>query len=270
MEELDRSAHELLREYRAGAGLDAPARARVWQRLEGSIETCPIEQVPTVRRPRDRAVVAVLFASLAAAFVVLVCDRRGLREAGRGGDADAAAYDAATGAAGEARERGPSPPAAAEGIEPDPPATALEAVTVAPVAPAEDGGAVRLRGARTGQHARPRRAESQDREDMSEKTSDPGPTGLAAEMELLRRARAALDRGDAGAALQDLAAHERAFAAGQMLQDRLLLRMEALCALGKGRQARAEAAVFLRTYPGSTHTTRVQTICPESPNGVTD
>ncbi|MCY1059338.1 hypothetical protein [Nannocystis sp. SCPEA4] len=266
MEELDRSAQELLREYRAGAGLDAPARARVWQRLEGSIETCPIEQVPTARRPRDRAVVAVLFASLAAALVLLVCERRGLREAGRGGDADAAAYDAATGAAGEARERGPSRPAAAEGLEPDPPATALEAATAAP----KDGGAARLREARKGQRARPRGAESQDREDMSEKTSDPSPTGLAAEMELLRRARAALDRGDAGAALQDLAAHERAFAAGQMLQDRLLLRMEALCALGKGRQARAEAAVFLRTYPGSTHTTRVQTICPESPNGVTD
>ncbi|MFY0534707.1 hypothetical protein [Nannocystis pusilla] len=105
---------------------------------------------------------------------------------------------------------------------------------------------------------------------MSQETGPSSQTGLAAEMELLRRARATLDGGDAGAALQDLAAHERAFAAGQMLQDRLLLRMEALCALGKGRQARAEAAVFLRTYPGSTHTARVQTICPESPNVVTD
>ncbi|PCC73419.1 hypothetical protein SAMN02745121_02852 [Nannocystis exedens] len=268
MEELDRSAHELLREYRVGAGLDAPARARVWQRLEDSIEACPLADVPPARRPRDRKVIAVLVGSLAAALLLFVCDRRGLREAGRGTDAEAAAY-AAERAAGEARERGSSNRPAQEEAGPTPAATDTEAAAPAPAAPADDDGAARLRGGRGGPRARGA-AESPDRKDMPEETGPRGQSGLAAEMALLRRARAALDGGDPGAALHDLAAHERAFAAGQMLQDRLLLRMEALCALGKGRQARAEAAVFLRTYPESTHTARVQTICPESPNGVTD
>lgn len=192
----------------------------------------------------------------------------GLLASGRGDDAEAAAY-AASGA-GEARELGRSNRPRAEAAGTTPPAPELEAATAAPVAPETHEAPARSPGARVGPRVRGGAIESQVEKDMSKETGPSSQTGLAAELELLRRARATLDGGDAGAALQDLAAHERAFAAGQMLQDRLLLRMEALCALGKGRQARAEAAVFLRTYPGSTHTARVQTICPESANVVTD
>ncbi|WAS95547.1 hypothetical protein [Nannocystis punicea] len=266
MEELDRSAHELLREYRVEAGLDAPARTRVWRRLEGSIETCPIEQAPPARRPRGQMAAAVVIVSLAAAILLLVCDRRGLLASGRGDDAEAAAY-AASGA-GETRELERSSRPKVEAAEPTSPE--LEAATAASVAPEANDAPARPRGPRVGPRVRGGVIESQVDKDMSNETGSSGQSSLAAELELLRRARAALDGGDAAGALQDLAGHERAFAAGQMLQDRLLLRMEALCALGKGRQARAEAAVFLRAYPGSTHIARVQTICPESSNVVTD
>ncbi|MBA3545749.1 MAG: hypothetical protein H0T76_04630, partial [Nannocystis sp.] len=89
----------------------------------------------------------------------------------------------------------------------------------------------------------------------------PAEPGLAAEVALLRQARAALDDNDPEAALRALGEHANDFRTGQMLQDRQRLRIEALCALGHHEAARAEAETFLRTYPDSTHTARVRTLC---------
>ncbi|MCB9751578.1 MAG: hypothetical protein H6713_16515 [Myxococcales bacterium] len=62
-------------------------------------------------------------------------------------------------------------------------------------------------------------------------------------------------------ALARLAEHERAFAAGQLLEDRLALRAEALCALEDASGPR-ESAEFLARYPRSPHAARVREACP--------
>lgn len=76
---------------------------------------------------------------------------------------------------------------------------------------------------------------------------------LVVELGLVRRARRALQDGDAKGALAMLDAHAHAFPQGQMLEDRLALRIEALCAAGAERQARAEAKALRRRFPGSAH-----------------
>lgn len=107
--------------------------------------------------------------------------------------------------------------------------------------------------------------------ESSPRRSTPRATsGLAAELELLRRAQAALDGGDPGGALRLLGEHVQSFADGQLQQDRDLLRIEALCARGDTRAAQARAGDFLRAFPGSTHAAMVRTICAGPANSVTD
>lgn len=76
---------------------------------------------------------------------------------------------------------------------------------------------------------------------------------LVVELGLVRRARRALQDGDPATALSLLDAHARAFADGQMVEDRLALRVEALCAVGAERQARGEASRLRRDFPQSAH-----------------
>ena len=82
---------------------------------------------------------------------------------------------------------------------------------------------------------------------------------LAAELALVDAAKRALAAGDAARALDRLAAHARDFRRGQLAEERQALRVEALCAAGKRPQARAEATLFLREYPASTHADRAST-----------
>ncbi|HEY0135700.1 MAG TPA: hypothetical protein VGB85_16565 [Nannocystis sp.] len=77
----------------------------------------------------------------------------------------------------------------------------------------------------------------------------------------MRQARAAIDAGAPEAALRALDKHAQEFAAGQMLEDRLRLRIEATCAVGRAEQARAQADEFLRDHPGSPHAARVRELC---------
>lgn len=86
---------------------------------------------------------------------------------------------------------------------------------------------------------------------------------LRAEMALVREARQALQADRPAGALEVLDAHARAFPEGQMREDRAVLRIEALCAVGKGPQARAEAKQFLRAFPRSAHAERVRATCAE-------
>jgi len=85
---------------------------------------------------------------------------------------------------------------------------------------------------------------------------------LAQELALVRAARLALDVGDAAAALEHLATHSSRFAEGQLAEERDSVRVEALCAAGKGAQARAEAQLFVRRWPDSTHAARMARACP--------
>ncbi len=96
--------------------------------------------------------------------------------------------------------------------------------------------------------------------------SDLAPTAeadLAAELAVMRQARAALREQDPLRALRLLDEHAARFASGQMLEDRQALRVQALCDAGHGDRAREAARRFAREHAGSPHVARVTTICIE-------
>lgn len=87
---------------------------------------------------------------------------------------------------------------------------------------------------------------------------------LTAEAELLARAQQALREGDAAAALRLLEEHERRFPAGELGDARRGARVRALCDLGRGAQARAEASSLLRERPHSPVAAGVADVCSRS------
>lgn len=178
--------------------------------------------VTPLRPPRRRLAALAVITGLAAALLFAVCDVRGLLTGARRDDADAAVYGAAPTRPLPARSRpAPASPPLARGPAP-PPSSTPTPPTQRPAAP---------------------------------------PSTLAAEVASLRAARSALDAGDPAGALRALERHAREFADGQMLEDRLRLRIEALCALGRAAEARREADAFLADHPRSTHAARVAALC---------
>jgi hypothetical protein len=72
-----------------------------------------------------------------------------------------------------------------------------------------------------------------------------------AELHLLRRARAAVARGDFAAALPPIAEHARRFKDGRLAEEREALRVKALAGLGRNEEARRAAAAFEARFPRS-------------------
>lgn len=180
-------------------------------------------EAPPVARRRPIAVISLITA-IAAAALFAVCDLRQALTESRRVDAGAASHDAP-----------PAPPHTAD----------VQAPARTPAASPPASPPATPRPPRVPAH-----------------TPTPAERGLAAEVAYMREARAALDRGDPASALHPLDAHAQEFPAGQMLEDRERLRIEALCALGRGDEARAEIDAFLRDHPSSTHTARVRGLCP--------
>lgn len=230
MDELSPTAREALRRYHSAGGLGPAARVRVWRDIE---ETLLVEP-PRAASRRRPIVAASLITALAAGLLFALCDVRGRLGDARRVDSGAAVYEAAPTTDRPAELR--APPA----IEPPPPADP--------------------------QPAAPEPASRPTRPPRPSDGVRPAEPDLAAEVALMRQARAALDRGEPDLALRVLGEHEQRFAAGQMTEDRLRLRIEALCALGRRDLARADADAFLREHPGSTHTARVRGLCRDGEN----
>ena len=76
-------------------------------------------------------------------------------------------------------------------------------------------------------------------------------SGLGRERALLDQARAALLAGDRGRALAALDRHRRLFPGGRLEEERDVLRVQALLAAGRAKEARAEAGRFLHKHPAS-------------------
>src|SRR5690606_6580416 len=76
---------------------------------------------------------------------------------------------------------------------------------------------------------------------------------LAAEGQLLDRARSALARGDVDAALAAIAEHARSFGRGQLAEAREALAVQALVEAGRSDEARARAARFHKAFPASAY-----------------
>ena len=81
---------------------------------------------------------------------------------------------------------------------------------------------------------------------------------LSAEARRVAEARAVLHAGDGAAALAVLRAAAREFPAGELAEERAVLEVEALVALGRRSEAEAAAATLLGRYPRSPHAARVR------------
>ncbi|MEM9458679.1 MAG: hypothetical protein AAGF11_31170 [Myxococcota bacterium] len=86
---------------------------------------------------------------------------------------------------------------------------------------------------------------------------------LAAEIDLLRRAKQALGRGSSAEALAILEQHRRRFPRGQMAPDRHALQLEARCHQGSAHRAKARR--FLERHPRSPYAARLRKTCDLSP-----
>jgi hypothetical protein len=94
----------------------------------------------------------------------------------------------------------------------------------------------------------------------------PGPAPSAAgegapEIELLDRAHAAL-AADPARALAIVAEHERRFPRGTLGQEREVIAVGALVALGRVSEARARAARFVELFPRSAYRRRIEALVP--------
>lgn len=98
--------------------------------------------------------------------------------------------------------------------------------------------------------ATPIRAESRVGPPASSVPAAPSDT-TAAEVELLRRARAALRANRADDALALLTEHAHTAAGDRFAEERALLRIETLCMLGRRDEARTEARAWARAPVGT-------------------
>ena len=88
-------------------------------------------------------------------------------------------------------------------------------------------------------------------------------SSLRQEMELLSRGQSALRAGDAAGALRAFEEHRRRFPSGALAAERQVKAMVALCQLGRGAEARAEADRFVKRHPGSPLASHALKICRE-------
>lgn len=261
---LDGRARELLDAYKVGKRLDADRRARAWDRIEQTIAMR--DESGTVRRLRPRSARrgrgdAVMWALAVAAAVALllrfvVLDRLD-DHATKPDPRQQAPYSAQPERShGRATtphdESTPNPVSRA-------PAGPSEAMSPSKTPPAARSEADHRSIAG---HSKSRPTPHQASEPAKAAASaTPTDSGLAREMVLLQRARAALHAGAPADALATLQAHAREFADGQMAEDRDALRVEALCALDRVADAEAAARAFVRAHPGSAHVARVRDAC---------
>lgn len=245
----DPRGHAMLRTYRSAKAPPAPDRRALWARIEASLDAgAPGPSLePRVEprpRPHTRPLAPVLgvIVAVAAVAVAALALRPGQ------------ARDAVTRRAPSAAVHQPEP------REPSQAVTTPRAEAPAEARAASPGPAVEPAGGRR------RATASAGREPPAPAAEDPAveaTDALMAELALVREARNALRSESPARALELLDAHARAYPTGQMREDRLALRVEALCAAGKAAQARAEATLLQRAYPGSAHAQRVRATCAE-------
>ena len=248
MARLEPRVRAMLRAYRDAKASSPRDHRALWDRIETSLDEGvpgPGLEPPSAPRPGWVAPVVVVTAVATATVVAVLGLGLGLGD--RASPPPVPSSTPPPSAPSEPSPAAPSPPPLPPPpVEPDP----ASAAVAAPPLPSSPTRRAKPRGGR----------DDPAHDDKQEPTVDP----LLAEMALIQRARRALQAGQAARALEVLDAHARAFAQGQMREDRRVLRIEALCAAGKAPQARAEARMFLRTFPDSAHASRVRAMCAAS------
>lgn len=250
---LEPRARALLREYREGKRASPRQRDALWSQIELSVgdasgglegDADGPSQVAAAARP----VAWIAGMTLAAAAVVAV----------------------AVGAAALGRDEGQTVPLQAPDVatpkEPQAPVGGVEPSVAPAVSGEESPASLAPQPVPNPKQRSPARTRTQSGSPRPRVPGAPEAVeaveGLRAEMALIAAAKAALHRGEPAAALRTLEEHARRFARGQMLEDRRVLRIEALCAGGKARQANAEVVTFAEAFPSSAHIERLRALCP--------
>lgn len=229
---------DLLAAYRDEERLPAARRAAAWRDLQADLHTPPLTEP---RRTHVRPL--VVGAALLAAALALLVIRPSLSTQSQPEVVPQAVH---------AGPHGPLHPVVHAPVDPpklDAPVTTLDApdappIDTTPISPSIDT---------------PRRRE------VSRPAPAPTPApipDLERELALLRAARDALAHDDTATAMAALADHAKRFPSGLLREERLLLRVEALCAAGDVDAARDEATSFASAHPASPHAKKILRICP--------
>lgn len=171
------------------------------------------------------------------------------------GDREAVAAPVASASA--VLEPGPTPRRADHGSSVDPAAGTLPVDLEASMRPPETTEVEPARGPASSRGGGSTRAGSS----APRARSRAGAAALGEEAELLGRAQRSLRSGDPGEALRLLEEHERRFPRGELADARRGARVRALCDLGRGAQARAEARLLAQRHPGSPVAAGVVDVC---------
>jgi hypothetical protein len=145
------------------------------------------------------------------------------------------------------------------GLRPEPMPTQKAAV-VAPAIPAPKTPAPgnETAGAKP---VTPEAPPAEQRTTLTPRPADSRPDSLAQEVALLSRASSELHGGNPQAALAALDEHQRKFPGGVLTQERSAARVQALCALGRTKEAQSELARLARTSPNSPLEARARKAC---------
>lgn len=229
----EQKCRDIVAAYR-GERMPSERRAAAWARLQAAVGEGDDEAPVRTRRGDRRRDLLWGVVLVAAAAVLLIVGTRGRTPQQADRDAHS---QAAHGAAGSTDALTPTTHAhgggaTAEAPPSSPPAPVPEAAPAAPT-------------------RAPARAADVPK-DMP---------ALDAELALLRAAREALGRKAPAAALQSLEQHARAFPAGHLVEERMLLRAQAQCELGERAAARAAAAELVRAFPQTPHAATVAELC---------
>jgi hypothetical protein len=231
----DPRASALLDAFRRQRALAPTQRAAIWSQIEATLETGdPAATLDAGPRPPTRMPIAWIAAAALAAGVVLgiaVAPHAATLVETSADRTQAVDVEAARRVHGAVDRERPAPMPVAVPPEPG---------SAPPIGPAIVAPTTTRPAARSPRAQGPTEPANTDDTDA-----------LVIESALLRRAHRALRAGDPQGALAILDAHAQAFPSGQMLEDRLTLRIEALCAAGDRSQARAEAIAMRRRFPGA-------------------
>ena len=257
MARLDPTARGLLRTYRVAKTRQHTSEETdpVWSRIEASLdEGAVLNELDPAPNSRPAWVVPVVVATAVAAVMVAALSLQPRTPAGTNPSSlEQASNEALPNESAGVASR--SPPrtnaSAATPAKRAPPAPRVEP-------PLQQTAPPRVRRNRASSSPPAARTPSPSSGSPAEQVLD----ALQAEMLLIAQARRALRAGTPTRALALLKTHATTFPRGQMQEDRRVLRIEALCAAGKGAQGRGEVVSFLRDFPDSAHAARVRSICP--------
>jgi hypothetical protein len=240
----DPRAAALLDAFRRQRALAPPQRRAIWSQIEATLDADEPAATHETRAARSaRVPIGWIAATALAAGIVLgialAPHAAALVDATTNPTEAADVEVSPTPVYGSIDREGRATRPVQAAVPPGPePTTSTEAATVAPASPRAP-----VRSPRSSDTVDPATAIV----DVDVDDTD----ALVIESALLRRAHRALRAGDPDGAIAILDAHAEAFPSGQMLEDRLTLRIEALCAAGNRSQARAEATAMRRRFPGA-------------------